>query len=443
MKAKLILFALYVFAPLMAHAETTVWPNLKMDVCGSYKVLHINGVDTNQDGARANLGALAAAYGNAHDKHTITYGLGYNQTNKLGMDILQAIDQSLKESPATDSYADWVRAWVYGIFPSWFPQATMTYIISTLGQKLNWRKPDAYFDNDTASILNDARNYGFTGLYSRLLIVGHSQGTIFANILARRLILPPNAYLTKHQVGLMSIAAFVPTLEGTGSQWVTNANDWPVAYGRAVYADIKGNTVTIPHTEPETYAWRGHNLITKYLADPTSKQQIIDKMKLVMDGLTSDPITPATVKPYPGMIYTNVMWWDCSVAHPCSRTVGNNPISVVFTTPIIFHGVINSPPNAVTKPGTMEDAIRVGTANAGICYQLILAKEIQLKLAFNLSTGGYAVYGCLVYPNYMSYTGIWHAYSGDLPPTFQATYYPSAGQVAMYHAATCRRPAAI
>lgn len=265
MKLAMLGMLLTLLLPLGAIAETIDARLYKNDVCGFHAVLHINGVDTDRLGAQANLAELRFHYGNAHDGHRVRYGLGYNETITQGTDIVQAMYQTIAEfDPYGISFEDWIRAFYRGIYPDWFPADVMASISATLARNFDIRRPDTFYDSDLHLITVDLANLGFHTPQAKLLIVGHSQGSIYANMLYRRLTTHPVWMMSPRQIGLMSIAAFVASpLPGTGSDYVTNANDRPVTMGRFAYSDILPATVTIPHTEFWANPWRGHNLDRK------------------------------------------------------------------------------------------------------------------------------------------------------------------------------------
>ncbi|MBA3353456.1 MAG: hypothetical protein H0U23_13750 [Blastocatellia bacterium] len=71
----------------------------KLDVCGRYEIVHINGVDTSIEDAQRNLAELAIVYGNAHDEHLLVYVLAYNRTNWIIADMQQAYSQLIASYP--------------------------------------------------------------------------------------------------------------------------------------------------------------------------------------------------------------------------------------------------------------------------------------------------------------------------------------------------------
>jgi len=80
--------------------DETIDPRLaKAGVCGSYEVLHVNGINTSFLGARSNLQELELRYGNAHAGHLLRYGLAYNRTNWIIADLQQSYAQLIADYP--------------------------------------------------------------------------------------------------------------------------------------------------------------------------------------------------------------------------------------------------------------------------------------------------------------------------------------------------------
>ena len=451
MKRLLILFALCL-ASLSTRAEQINQLMIKYDVCGFYSVLHINGVDTSLDGAQKNRDAIATTYGNAHKGWRVRYGLAYNQTSGLIMDVHQAYQQIAFGFPGV-TYGDWLGHVLYAILPRWITDSVLGTIGSKLKTLLAWRRPDYIFNNELGYLMGQANSLGYLNSGSRMTIVGHSQGSIYANIMHRAFIAGwgTTPYkMQSQQVGLMSIAAFVPIIEGNGL-YVTNGNDNAVNAGRALYSDVKGPTVTIPHTEPCTLKtvfdcpWRGHNLINKYLADTNSKNQIKANMKTIMDrlqrGRTTTPEPPPAWAMYPfsdvsyvtcpGGTATCTTSWQINGAPPPGTNFGGPfywwyiPNGSYYTTPIQSDDA---------RAGTTGNAQSQAIANGKVCYSATIAKTLPYK---QVGTSYWpSVQGCWGPTMYDTY---WWVYSGDGPaPAWKSTYDPYYQKAYSYAAPTCK-----
>lgn len=397
---KRLLVVLIAVLPLAAQAEQIDARLFKYDVCGFYAVMHINGVDNTIDDATNNLNKLKAAYGNAHKGFQIRYQLGYNASLSLYQDVAESMNQTLALLPGTSStstYEEWYNAFYKAIFPADWPADQMAKISAKLATIFNVRKPDSYYQYELQYILGGMQAASFTGSAAKLLMVGHSQGSIYANIIYRSL---TTSYGMKpHQIGLMSIAAFTePPLPGTGSTWVTNANDNPVNMGRFAWPGIFKSTVTIPNTESAFYIWRGHNLVNKYLAYSTSKNQITSKMKTVLDGLNKGaPGGGPNYGTYESN-FSKVVWGtNAATGIPYMQYTegpGSNPITTV-------------------SPATKEQARLKAIELAERCAPWVISVNVMyFKLGQPLPAGVYAG-GCWTtqYSNFQA----WSIYSSDGP----------------------------
>lgn len=443
MKRLLILFALCL-APSLTRAEQIHPLEIKYDVCGFYSVLHINGVDTSLLGAQDNRNALATAYGNAHKGWRVRYGLAYNETSGLIMDVHQAYQQIAFGFPGI-TYGDWLGHVLYAILPRWITDSILGDIGGKLKGLLAWRRTDTTFNNELSRLVAQANSLGFLNSGSRMTIVGHSHGTIYANIMYRYLMSGVDTFVYRmqpQQVGLMSIAAFVPIIEGNGL-FVTNRNDNPVNAGRALYSDVKAGTVTIPHTEPSTYVWRGHNLINKYLADAGSKAQIKANMKTIMDrlqrGRPTTPAPPPTWAMYP---FSDVSYRYCvpTPTQPCRWVINGEPqpgtdLGGSFYWWYIPNGSYYTTPiqSDDARAGTTGNAQSQAIVNGKVCYSAMIAKVLPMKKAGinNWPT----VQGCWGPTNQLTY---WWVYSGDGPPVYKSTYDPYYQKAYSYAAPTCK-----
>ena len=179
---RLALFGVFFCLSLSAQAETIDARIAKLDPCGQYVVAHINGIVTDRDGALANLQEISDAYGNGHDGHIIRYRLAYNRTLGFAQDVMDSYRQIARLYPAL-TLRDWIQGIVFGIFSSaWLPD-----IIEGVSQALRsifrLEEPLLFYEQDLQQIVRDM------GLVTdeRLLIVGHSQGTLYAQMVYERL----------------------------------------------------------------------------------------------------------------------------------------------------------------------------------------------------------------------------------------------------------------
>lgn len=414
--------------PLAAQAETIDARLFKNDVCGFYTVVHVNGVDTDEAGANANLAKLMISYGNAHKGFRVRYHLGYNATLNLTQDVAESMYQTLATLPGTSStstFEEWVNAFYNHIFPSDWPIDQMAKISAKLATIFNIRKPDSYYDYDLMYILGRMQAAQLTTGSAKMLLVGHSQGSIYAQMIYRKL--TTIYYMKPHQIGLMSIAAFTePPMVGTGSLHVTNSNDRPVTMGRTAWPFILGNTTTIPHTENFYNIWRGHNLVNKYLAYSTSKNQITSKMKLVLDGLKKAAPGGGPVYGAADSVAAKVKWWTSSVDGSTWMQHEQGPPGTVDGLTL------------VTVPATKEQARLKAIEMAGVCTPWVISMS-QLYWKYGVQHQPPLPAGGCWTGQYTQYQA-WSIYSSDgpRPPAFAVwdTYNPQ-GWLA-YSGYTCQ-----
>ena len=361
-----------------------------------------------------------------------------------GASSQQAYQQILFQFPGT-TYGDWLGHVFNWLLPEWITESTIAGITSKLATVLVWRKPDVFFDSDLTSMMSAMSSLGFLNERSRMLIVGHSHGSIYANLIHRRMTALKT--LEPQQFRLMSIAAFVPRIEGGGS-FVTNRNDLPVNAGRAVFSDVLAGTVTIANNEG-TSLERGHNLIKQYLRDSGSLDQIKLNMKAEMDRLGSGSRQPSPVWQitYPPVVY-NKVYWDgfCSAGAPCQRSASNGDpyATITFTQPYYEYGVINQAfvpyTGMVYKTGTLEQAKTQALANALVCYRAARDETVRLHKLYPYGFGPQysfnTISGCA--QNLGHWAGVWFAVSGDSTPVFRTSYY-YGGTIDTTAGAVCKR----
>ena len=354
-----------------AYAETIDTRLFKYDSCGFYAVMHINGVDTSEEGAQRNLEQLTAAFGNAYDGHRVRYGLGYNRTLSLQQDVMQAMFHTIEEFSAEPlvTFEDWVRAFYDQYFPEWFPSDLVATVIGRLAAIWGiynapseaWR-----WEPEVNDMLQDANRAAFTVGSARLVLVGHSQGSIYANMLFRRLTSPAVGMLPG-QIGLMSVAAFVPFLEGTDSLHVTNENDRPVNLARIAHPDIIPHTVTIPHTEDWHYEWRGHNFITNYLDDGESRRQIVTNIGVVFSTLGARGPFQVESQYYAYQFAGSAAWRDCTA--PVGSPLRNNQCYGHETTMMVQPQIANTQPPPY-RPGDRGELQGLAQNHLASCLSL-------------------------------------------------------------------------
>lgn len=204
-----------------------ITPSLAFASCdvSGYTIVFINGIHTLEPDARNESKALGFQLPISFNGQSLTVKLGYNQTHLDGHgDEIKSAMQSYKTA-ASPLFED--------------------------------------FDLDT--ILNDIHSQVKT---RKILIVGHSQGTLYANELYKYL--TTKGGVPKEDVAVYNIATPASYVAG-GGQYLTSANDKVINYVRTIDAEgdapiaLEAN-ILIPLPKDEINDdWGGHHFQSDYL----------------------------------------------------------------------------------------------------------------------------------------------------------------------------------
>jgi len=409
-------FAVWCGAALIAmqvNAET-IDPRLaKVDVCGGYEIVHVNGINTSFEGAQSNVAALVLRYGNAHAGHLLRYGLAYNRTNWIIADLQQSYAQLIADYPGV-RFRDWLRAVINGIWPNSVPASATADFAGRVGNLLGLNRPNPYADPDLARMLNEIA--GFHRPNARLALVAHSQGTIYANFLHDRMTdaMPAPLKIPVGELGIVDVAAVVETIRGAGGQYVTSQIDLVVNFVRL--AAVK----TLPRNTflgPSGADWLGHNFINIYLAQANSRNAIVEKMETVLSSLTS------SAAPLRGL-RLRAEYWNCSgtsyYPYPapwrCPFPTGSSIFEPpAFTQPVVRYGMAGTATEFV-RYGSESELADLAQAHATGCVNLLIADYQRVQLTGDRSY--HVIPGCGPgYPWQTPYgrgDDAWEIYSGDL-----------------------------
>lgn len=291
---QLVLFCLALMWSVSANAITypnNMDPRLAKfdDTCGAYEIFHINGILTDQAGAAANLQTLMTRYGNSYKAHIIQWGLAYNKTVDWDNDLADSYRQVVLSFPGT-TMEEYVRAVVLGMYPS---QLLTSNIVGMLSGKwaslFHIDRPSPYQDEDLTNIYNAI--YGAHRQNGRVMLIPHSQGTLYANLVYDRLLKPyavPQMQIQAKALRIMAIASAVAGATGGtrgGGLHVTNTNDLVINAVRAFSSTTLAANTTV------NINGLGHNLRDVYLNWPyaphTTTNKILANMTVTLDSLKS------------------------------------------------------------------------------------------------------------------------------------------------------------
>ena len=426
---KRLLMLLCLALPAWAQAETIDPRIAKWDICGRYELFHINGIDTSAVGAADNLEAIILNYGNAYSGHIITYGLGYNSSRGADSDFIDSFNQIVRGYPGA-TFSAWVRAVTLGMYNSAMTASVAAAIAKAVDAVFSFSRPPTYGDADLFNIESEIRTRHAAG--GRLLLVPHSQGNMYANLVLDRLVAVggPRTPIARESIGIMGVAT---PRAVTGGLYLTSKNDRVISGVRYFFADTPAGNITIAVKSIDPLGHHFRDIYWKF-----AKTSVNNLISLAFSRLASSAASPVWQGSYPPTLYSQVRWWTlCSPTQPCWRYIGVPVRSERFDGPVVEWQVPNSRGHVEAQVGSLSDAINKAYENAQLCYELARDQMISARAAGYMNHWLF-VPGCgqtVGHP----YQGVWFAYSGDGPPVFRHTHYPQSYEVITTVGATCRQ----
>jgi len=229
------------------------------------RVVHINGINTVRDQARENLRQVMRRL-----IQTTTYfcspvkgTLAYNRSRPdplLGPanDLMEVVVQKYRENPDIP-FAEYVRMIYLADTTVDSLGISNAVIHSVLTALDDWfRRANTWVDSDLRDIVAEIRPHLEDG--ERVLLVPHSQGNLFANMVMTSLAGAASDPKSLQQFGIASPAAQV--LRGS---YLSSVNDTVLSH-LAQFSPVLPRTLPIPDNElAHSLDPRGHNLIDIYL----------------------------------------------------------------------------------------------------------------------------------------------------------------------------------
>jgi hypothetical protein len=272
----------------------------KVDVCGRYEVIHINGVVTTPNGAQSNLTRLIQVYGNSHNGHLIAYALAYNPTRGLPTDLYQSMLQVIADFPGA-TFGDWVASALAGMGVGTVTTEKMRSISQRFADANGFTRPPQYQDQDLADIILSIRQNHRR--YAKLLLVPHSQGNLYANLVYDKLTTAPLVADFPPQSVLMAHIANAATTMRTGNHYVTTDKDLVIKAVRwAVPAGSQPN-VPVSMTTAFTNDLLGHKFIEVYMGISAARTKVINLIRTRLDQLKTTAPDPTTWVRSTGSMY--------------------------------------------------------------------------------------------------------------------------------------------
>jgi hypothetical protein len=183
----------------------------------------------------------------------------------------------------------------FGVISPFMSDATATVLAKQISDFFALTKPAPYQDQDLADLMYD---FGRTQPHSRMVIVGHSQGNLYANLVYDKLTATGGIKPAK-SIGMVGVA--VPTLSvRSGNHHVTSSNDMVVDTARKALpaGAIIAPNITIPFQIIDPL---GHNFIAIYLANSTVRttlRKLIDNEFVSLRTTAPDPNLGVRVRAY-------------------------------------------------------------------------------------------------------------------------------------------------
>jgi len=425
-----------------ATAGTVADPRLaKPDVCGSFKIIHINGIMTDQTEAGKNLQELQLRYGNAYAGHLLTYKLAYNQSRGFPTDFYQSVLQVIKGYYGA-TWSNFYNAVQSAIYAAGMSQATAKTISKTVDDLYGLTKPAPYQDADLNDIVTAIQAVTQWSPGVRIVIVPHSQGNLYANLVVPKLVALGVPLTSIGVVGVAVPYSSVPT----GNTYVTSANDLVIDSVRAALANIPAAApilaanVTVPYNSADLL---GHDFIVTYFADPNARSKIIAAITSEFGTLKTTRTNPESY--YPQFVFTGVSQWADCTGTPPQWHPPTAPSAICWYT--WWEPIVSSAPAGnyvyTWRPGAPSETTALATAQANGC--VALAKSVWPAAVLN-NVASATVSGNCSYAGYSDNDAFFAArynglYSGDGVKTTvissKDTYFAQGGTIA-HILPTCR-----
>lgn len=377
-----------------AQAATMDTRLAKVDICGRYEVIHINGVVTNSAGAQSNVNRLAQVYGNSHNGHLIAYALAYNRTRGLPLDLYQSMLQVIADFPGA-TFSDWIASALAGMGVGTVTIDKMRSISQRFADANGFTRPPQYQDQDLADIILAIRQNHMR--YGKLLLVPHSQGNLYANLVYDQLTTAPLVADFPPQSVLMAHIANAATTMRAGNHYVTTDKDMVIKAVRwAVPAGSQPN-ISVSITTAFTNDLLGHKFIEVYMGISTARTKVVNLIKARLDALKTTAPDPLNwVRSTGSMYYCGQQApyygpapWACWM--PDIRQPYPQPWSWYHTNMITSLVAGSAVP--LFQPGTLADAESFTRMHSTACYNFFINDRIA-KLKATVYTPADNIPGC-------------------------------------------------
>lgn len=278
--------ALYMSAGLIAaaaapHAVADKMPSQSDMLCDApFKIYFGNGIMNSPTNWIASRLELQAAFGNTHHGIPVTYGNAYNVSGGMLRDLETVFAQKISEDPSL-SWASLARIWL-GVESKRDASRGKDNQIKELIQDIEkksaadfsnkFEKNYTYLDqkvvNHVAAFMDDILVHG-----RRVLVIGHSQGGLYANAAYR--LLYSNPSIQPDNFGVTGVGTAASFVAGHGA-YVTSSSDMIINTLRTLVAQpTLAANVSVPL---HMHDMSGHRFVHTYLNPKYAARPAVLKM---------------------------------------------------------------------------------------------------------------------------------------------------------------------
>lgn len=195
--------------------------------CGSYSVVHINGVFISQSLAEDNVRALRTKHGDWYENTPVSFGLVYNPKGGFPGDLAEVLRQKSVEYPGA-TFVQMIRyllSFAPGDLPSKLVNELATYWANWINN--NGGSYNTCTDAGLPQMVDKVR--AVAGSNTRVLLVPHSQGNLYANRIVEIVTTQAAPGYAKpvpaQSIGIMGVASPAAYQAGVNKMHATSTND--------------------------------------------------------------------------------------------------------------------------------------------------------------------------------------------------------------------------
>ncbi len=219
-------------------------------------VYHINGINTTYGEADRNKKEIEKVLLSTYKSQNLVYHLAYNQTEGAVKDILDFYRQKVAEDrqlhpEKTQEQVNQLISDITACISGDCEDNSLMLQVKEMQLKSIIDSNGTYEDEDSVNIRNAIKSGISNG--DNVLIVAHSQGTMYANIVYEKLMGVDK--INEDKIKILSVAEMANAMPN--GDWISSAGDLVISAVRLIYDTLPFNITEIGND--------GHNLIDTYL----------------------------------------------------------------------------------------------------------------------------------------------------------------------------------